>query len=150
MIKPTGLWQRAEYFKNNYSPFGLILINNEESDHLFENAYRYQPEYFSVGMAFDILQNDNYPDLPWTCRMPFRREKNIERVKVNHKNGISSLTKATFNYCGGGCENFIDQFKNEKIIQFIKSDEVWLALTFDNNKQGLTRTFETLLLTIDY
>jgi hypothetical protein len=61
LVKPTGLWQRAEYFKNNYSPFGLIIVNNKESDQLFENAYRYQPEYFQSGMAFDILQNSIQP-----------------------------------------------------------------------------------------
>jgi len=25
LVKPTGLWQRAEYFKNNYSPLGSSL-----------------------------------------------------------------------------------------------------------------------------
>src|SRR4051812_20770203 len=86
LVKPSGLWQRAEYFKNNYSRFGLIITNNDESDHLFENAYKYQPVYFPNGMTFDTLQNINQPGLPWTCRMPFKRDKNTERAKVNHKN----------------------------------------------------------------
>ncbi|MDQ3844748.1 MAG: VOC family protein [Bacteroidota bacterium] len=150
LVKPSGLWQRAEYFRNNYSPFGLILTNNEESDHLFENAYKYQPEYFPQGMAFEILQNNNQPDLPWTCRMPFRREKNIGNNQINHKNKISFLSKATFEYAGSGGESFLDQFKNEKAIQFIKSDKAWLTLTFDNGKQGLRKIFEPLRLTIDY
>ena len=150
LIKPTGLWQRAEYFKNNYSPFGLIIINNAESGRLFENAYKYQPEYFPIEMAFDILQNNNQPDLPWTCRMPFRREKNTERAKVNHKNKINSLSKATFEYWGSDGESFLDQFKNEKTIQFIRSDKTWLTLTFDNTKQGLKKIFEPLQLTIEY
>ncbi|HZJ60137.1 MAG TPA: VOC family protein [Chitinophagaceae bacterium] len=150
LVKPTGLWQRAEYFKNNYSPFGLIILNNKESDQLFENAYRYQPEYFQSGMAFDILQNSIQPDLPWTCRMPFRREENTEPLKVNHKNKICLLTKATFNYCGSGSENLVDQFNNEKTIRFLKSDRAWLTLTFDNCKQGLKKIFEPLKLTIDY
>ena len=96
LVKPTGLWQRAEYFKNNYAPFGLVITNNEESDHLFEKAYKYQAEYFAKGMAFDILQNSNQPGLPWTCRVPFRKEPNAERAKVNHKNKIGFLTEATF------------------------------------------------------
>ena len=150
LVKPSGLWQRAEFYKNNYSPFGLIIVNNEESDQLFKNAYKYQPEYFPEGMAFDILQNNNQPDLPLTCRLPFRREKNIAGNQINHKNKISFLSKATFEYSGSGGESFLDQFKNEKTIQFIKSDKAWLTLTFDNNKQGLRKTFEPLQLTIDY
>ena len=150
LVKPSGLWQRAEYFKNNYSPFGLIIINNEESDRLFENAYKYQPEYFPTGMAFDILQNDNRPDLPWTCRMPFKREKHLEVVEVNHTNKINSLSSATFEYTGSGGENFLDQFKKEKRIQFIKSDKTWLTLAFDNGKQALKKVFEPLQLAIEY
>ena len=150
LVKPTGLWQRAEYFKNNCSPFGLIIINNEESDHLFENADTYQPQYFPTGMHFDILQNYIQPDLPWTCRMPFRREKKMEPVKVNHKNKIRSLTEATFHYCSSGGENFIDHFKKENTIRFIKSDKSWLTLSFDNGKQGSKKIFEPLRLTFEY
>ena len=150
LVKPTGLWQRAEFFKNNFSPFGLIIVNNEESDHLFENAYKYQPEYFPKGMTFDILQNDLQPDLPWTCRLPFKRAKDSERTQVNHGNKLKSLTKATFQYCGNGNENFLDHFKDEMTVQFIKSDKNWLTLTFDNGEQELKRIFEQLQLTIDY
>ena len=150
LVKPTGLWQRAEYFKSNYSPFGLIIVNNEESDHLFENAYKYQPQYFSTGMAFDILQNSIQPDLPWTCRMPFRRERHTEKVKVNHKNKIRFLSKASFDYCGSGGENFIDQFKHEKTIRFTKSGKSWLTLLFDNGQQGAKKIFESLRLTFVY
>jgi len=150
LVKPTGLWQRAEYLKNSYSPFGLIIINNDESDLLFVNAYKYQPEYFPIGMAFDIIQNDNQPDLPWTCRMPFKSEKNIRSHPITHKNKINFLSKATFEYSGSGGERFLDQFKNEKTVHFVKSDKAWLTLAFDNSKQGLKKIFEPLQLTIDY
>lgn len=150
LVKPTGLWQRAEYFKNNYAPFGLIITNNEASDRLFEYAYQYQPEYFPKGMAFDVLQNNNHPALPWTCRMPFRREKNIGNHQVNHQNKIRFLSKATFEYGGNGDKNFLDHFNNEKAIQFINSDKAWLTLTFDDNKQGSEKIFEPLQLTIKY
>ena len=150
LVRPTGLWQRAEFFKNNFSPFGLIIENNEGSDHLFVNANKYQPEYFPDGMTFDILQNALQPDLPWMGRLPFKREKNAEKAIVNHNNRLKSLTKSTFQYCGIGNKNFLDNFKDEKTIQFIKSNEIWLTLTFDNFIQGLERTFEKLHLTIEY
>ena len=150
LVKPVGLWHRAEYFKNKYSPFGLIIKNNEESDYLFENAYKYQPEYFAKGMAFQVLQNNNQPDLPWTCRMPFRNEKTIGSNPTNHKNKMHSLSKATFEYSGTGGKSFLDHFKNEKTIHFVKSDKTWLTLTFDNSKQGLRKIVEPLQLTIDY
>lgn len=150
LVKPTGLWQRAEYFKNNYAPFGLIITNNKESDRLFDNASKYQPEYFQKGMAFEILQNSDQPGLPWTCRMPSGKETSKERIDVNHENKISFLTKATFEYFGSGGENFVDQFKNEKTIYFKKSDKPWLTLTFDDHRQGLKKIFGPLQLTIEY
>lgn len=150
LVKPTGLWRRAAYFKNNYAPFGLILIKNQESDYLFERAYKYQPLYFPMGMVFDILQNDKQPNLPWTCRMPFKRDKNTEGNPINHKNKIRHLSKATFEYSGDGGAHFVDQFKKEQTIQFIKSDRTWLTLTFDNTEQGLKKIFAPLQLTINY
>ncbi len=150
LIKPTGLWQRAEFFRNNFVPFGLIILNNQASDNLFENAYKYQPEYFAEGMAFDILQNALEPNLPWTCRMPFRREKNTDIIQVTHNNQLQSLTKALFEYNNTSDDDFINHFKDEKTIHFIKSDQNWLTLTFDDGRQGLKRIFEQLQLTIDY
>ena len=149
LVKPTGLWQRAEYFKNNYSPFGLIIVNNEESDNLFRNAYKYQPAYFPEGMAFDILQNEHQPGFPWMCRMPFKKEKDVI-TQVNHQTQINFLSKAAFEYSGSCDDSFLRQFKNEQTIRFIKSDKNWLTLTFDNGKKGLKQIFKPLQLTIHY
>ena len=63
---------------------------------------------------------------------------------------MHSLSKATFEYSGSGGESFLDQFKNEKTIHFVKSDKIRLTLTFDNSKQGLRKIFELFQLTIDY
>jgi hypothetical protein len=150
LVKPTGLWERAAFSNNNFAPFGLIVLNNESSDHLFENAYKYQPSYFEEGRAFEILQNSVHPGLPWTCRMPFRREKPIKTTPINHPNKIKTLTRAGFQYCGGGNERFPGHFNNEKTIEFIPSARNWLTLTFDENKQGLRKEFAQLQLTIEY
>lgn len=149
-VKPSGLRQRAEFSANTYSPFGLIIVNDEESDPLFKEAFKYQPDYFPPGMAFDVIQNDVQADLPWTCRMPFKREGNSRRPTVNHKNGMHTLTNAIFEYAGTGGEDFIAQFKNEETMQFKKSDKAWLTLIFDNGRQNKTVNFESLWLTIEY
>ncbi|MBD0333697.1 MAG: hypothetical protein ICV66_13705, partial [Chitinophagaceae bacterium] len=124
---------------SHQSPFGLIIINNAESGRLFENAYKYQPEYFLIGIAVDILQNNNQPDLPWTCRMPLRREKNTERATVNHKNKINSLSKATFEYSGSGAESY--ESKPAVARRFAPSGLMCmlLAIFFQLNNISLTR-----------
>jgi len=150
LVKPTGLWQRAGFDKNNFLPFGLIFDFSEETDSLFENAVRYQPEYFPQGQAFDIIANELHPGLPWTCRLPFKKQLNTDSRPVRHTNGIDSLTKATFHYHNSADPGFLRFFENEKNIEFIKSDKSCLDLLFDHGKQRLKKQFKTLNLTIEY
>ena len=149
-VKPTGLWQRADFKTNKISPFGLCIINTNETDQLFGNAFKYQPDYFPQGQTIDILKNENKPCLPWTFRLPFKGQKNNKSEPTEHKNKISSLSKTTFEHQESIETTFFNFFEGEQNIEFIKSNRTWLNLTFDNGKQGLTTEFETLKLTVHY
>ncbi|TAF77497.1 MAG: hypothetical protein EAZ53_02535 [Bacteroidetes bacterium] len=149
-VKPTGLWQRADFKTSKFSPFGLCIVNTNETDQFFENAFKYQPDYFPQGLTIDILKNENQPRLPWTFRLPFKGQKKNINEPTKHKNGISLLTKTTFEYQEKIEATFLNFFEREKNIEFKKSDRTWLNLTFDNGKQGLTTEFGTLKLTIHY
>ena len=149
-IKPIGLWQRAKFKINSFSPFGLCIINTSETDELFENAFKYQPDYFPQGQTIDILKNENQSSLPWTFRLPFKGQKRNINEPTEHKNGISLLSKTTFEHRENIEATFLNFFEQEQNIEFIKSDRTWLNLTFDNGTQGLTTEFETLKLTVHY
>lgn len=148
--KPMGLWQRAEYKTNRFSPFGLCLVNADGTDTIFQNAFKYQPDYFPKGMEIDIIKNENQPELPWTFRLPFKGQKKHENEPTKHRNGISILTNAIFEYKLNSEDTFLDYFKNQNHIQFIESSRHWLNLIFDNSKQGKKQAFEKLKLTIAY
>ena len=150
LIEPTGLWQRANFKKNNYSPFGLCLVNTDETNPLFENAYKYQPEYFPQGFSIDILRNETQSNLPWTFRLPFKGQKKNESEPTKHENELQFLTKTTFQYELNIENQFLGFFENEKTIEFVKADKTWLNLKFDNGKQGMKKVFETLSLTIEF
>ena len=150
LIKPIGLWQRAYYQSSDFSPFGLCIVNTNETNNLFENAHKYQPSYFPDGMVIDILKNEHQPNFPWTFRLPFKGQKKNETEPTKHKNGIKQLSKVDFYVENINDPNFIQSFKGEQNINFIKSDKTWLTLTFDEAKQGLRITFESLQLTIEY
>ena len=150
LIKPIGLWQRAYYQSSDFSPFGLCIVNTNETNNLFENAHKYQPSYFPDGMVIDILKNEHQPNFPWTFRLPFKGQKKNETEPTKHKNGIMQLSKVDFYVENINDPNFIQSFKGEQNINFIKSDKTWLTLTFDEAKQGLRITFESLQLTIEY
>jgi hypothetical protein len=149
-IRQTGLWQRAGFNRNHFSPFGLCIVNDADSDTLFEKAIIYQPAYFPNGMEIDILKNEDRPDLPWTFRLPFKGEKKHETEPTTHRNGISLLTKAIFEYKANSETTFSANFKNEDAIQFVTASRYWLHLIFDNGKQGKKQEFEKLNLTIEY
>lgn len=148
--KPTGLWQRAEFEINNFSPFGLCIVNSDDAETLFENAYSYQPDYFPKGMSIDIINNKYQPDLPWTFRLPFKGQMNHENEPTNHSTNISVMTKAIFEYNLSTENTFLNNFKNEDSIQFIHGSNNWLTLIFDNARQRRKQKFEQLRLTIDY
>ena len=150
LIKPIGLWQRANYLSNDTSPFGLCIVNTDETDHLFKNAYKYQPTYFPDGMTIDILKNEHQPSFPWTFRLPFKGQKKNETEPINHKNGIKQLTKVDFYVSTINDVKIIQAFENQQHINFIKADKTWLTLIFDEGKQEQIKTFETLQLTIEY
>lgn len=150
LIKSTGLWQRSEFRKNNFSPFGLCIVNEDCSDLLFENAFQYQPGYFPPGMTIDVLKNENQPALPWTFRIPFKGQSTSEGEPFKHPNGINRLTKTIFEYRDSADRTFLSGFENENTILFRESSRTWLNLIFDNGKQGLKRDFELLQLTIEY
>jgi hypothetical protein len=150
LIEPTGLWQRANFKENNFSPFGLCLVNNDQTDVFFENAYKYQPEYFPQGLSIDILKNDTESNLPWTFRLPFKGQKKNETEPSNHKNGLQLLTKTTFYYKKNTGNQYLEFFENDNQIKFIKADKNWLNLIFDDGKKGMKQVFETLNLTIEF
>ena len=152
LTKPTGLWQRADFKQNDFSPFGLCIIDNNEIDALFENSFKYQPNYFPQGMSIDIIKNEFEPDLPWTSRLPFKGQKKPQNEPINHKNGLKLLTKARFEYQHNTDNAFLSHFENDNHnhIEFVKTSRIWLYLTFDNGKQGQKRDFEKLKMTIQY
>uniref|UniRef100_UPI00404B5531 hypothetical protein n=1 Tax=Gelidibacter sp. TaxID=2018083 RepID=UPI00404B5531 len=65
---------------NHFSPFGLCIVNSDETETIFENAFRYQPDYFPQGMKIDIIKNEDQSDLPWTFRLPFIGKKTRKRT----------------------------------------------------------------------
>lgn len=150
LVKPTGLWQRANYQTNNFSPFGLCIVNTHETDNLFEKSLNYQPDYFPPGLSIDILSNEDIPDLPWIFRLPFKGTKKNEVEPTEHTNGIKKLTKAQFTYKNSSAGSFVDRFKNESKIKFVKDQDLKLVLTFDNHFRRQKMEIQELDLTIEY
>ena len=151
LIKPTGLWQREDFKKNDFSPFGLCIVNTDETERLFQNAIKYQPVYFPAGLNIDILTNEEKPSLPWTFRLPFRGQKKNETEPTEHKCGLKNLTSVEFgitNY--NNTDEFIQQFAGQDKIRFTLSATNNLTLTFDDNRNGLTKEFEKINLRINY
>jgi hypothetical protein len=150
LVKPIGLWQRADYKRNQFSPYGLCIVKSDDNNGLFENSFEYQPDYFPNGMTIEILRNENQPQLPWTFRLPFKGQKKNEKEPKNHKNGIQRLTKVNFNYKNSQTDKYLNFFSEESNIDFTVSEDYGMTLTFDNNKQGHREYFADLKLTIEY
>ncbi len=150
LTKPMGLWKRADFSDKETSRFGLCLTNTEDTDPLFQKAYRYQPDYFPEGFPVEIIKNEDQPALPWTFRLPMQMQSSPGSEPTDHDNYIRSLTKATFEYAGPVKDDFISLFESQDQIAFKKSKKNWLTLQFDEGKQGKSKKFKELMLTIEY
>lgn len=149
-MKTIGLFERSAFHQNEFSRFGLCLVNDDDTDKLFENAADYQPSYFPEGMKINYLKNDLQPSLPWTFRLPFKGQKKTVNEPTDHKNGIIKLTKASFSYTHNVVDQYVNHFQGTKNISFHQADQVGIRLTFDHHAQGLTKVFDRLNLTIEY
>lgn len=149
LTSSAKLCDRADYQKNGYSPFGLCLVNSSENDILFQNSFKYSPEFLPEGVSFDVITNENTPYLPWTFRPPFMGRGAADEP-FDHKIGIQKLTKIIF-FCPHLQSNtYLNYFKNVSNISFINSDHYHLLLEFDNKRKGSQQTFIRIPLTIEY
>uniref|UniRef100_UPI00404A1A28 hypothetical protein n=1 Tax=Flavobacterium sp. TaxID=239 RepID=UPI00404A1A28 len=151
LTSKTKLWERSQFDKNDFSPFGLCLVNSNLTDKLFEHSKIYQPNYFPKGMSIDIITNEKHPNLPWTFRLPYRGEKKAHNEPTNHNNGIRKLTQAEFEIPLNNDEKeYKSYFQNSEIIDFKNGQQNHLTLEFDNKSQKKEMEFKQLNLTIKY
>lgn len=151
LTSKTKLWERSQFDKNDFSPFGLCLVNSKLTNKLFERSEIYQPNYFPEGMSIDLITNEKNPNLPWTFRLPYRNEKKAHNEPTNHKNGIRKLTQSEFEIPLNKEEiEFNTFFKTSENIDFKDGRRNHLTLEFDNFIQKKVMTFEGLNLSIKY
>lgn len=148
---PTQLWERSQYKQNEYSPFGLCLVNTKDTDPLFEKSESYQPYYFPKEMAIDMITNEKIPDFPWTFRLPFKGNKKNTEEPLKHPVGLKNLTKVIFEIPEKNRHtDFTTYFYGEENLIFRNGARNHLFLEFDDKGKGMVSTFPQLQLTIVY
>ena len=151
MISKTKLWERSQFNSNGNSPFGLCLVNTDDTNGLFNHSETYQPDYFPEGMMIDVLTHEKSPFLPWTFRLPFKGKKKKTDEPRDHQNKIMKLTRSVFGVPYGGFDSgFVDFFDQSPVLSFKNGPTVNLMLEFDHGEQGKSKSFESLNLTINY
>lgn len=149
--QPAQLWQRAHYLETQASRYGLCLVNTPDTDPVFAAATSYQPAYFPAGLVIEVLAHQPNPDLPWTFRLPFISPKTAAVEPTSHPNGLGELTQAVFGLGQYDADAvFVQQMASQPQIRFVAAPRNSLTLTFDHNRQGKTREFSGLDLTIHY
>jgi len=147
----TKLWERSQFQKNNCSPFGLCFVNTDDTDALFQDAKKYQPNYFPNGMSIDIITNEYQPQFPWTFRLPYKGAKKKTTEPTQHANNIKQLTRVTFDIAKTKIQNdFTKLIAKNSIVTFKASNSNHLTLEFDKHQQRKRKEFPALQLTILY
>jgi len=148
-----GLWERSNFRMNDFSRFGLCLVNDEKTDQLFENAPTFQPDYYPEGKQIELFSNMDKPFLPWIFRLPNRsgKKSNLDEPTSYDNLGISQLTKAIFETKTTKIDDkIVDAIEHRSTIEFILGQTDGLILEFDNVQQQKTIRFEQLGIAIHY
>ncbi len=149
-VKSLGIWDRSNFKNNNYSPFGLCLVDTADTNPLFKDALKFQPDYYPKGMQIEIMTNENKPQLPWIFKLPLDRPKIKFNEPTNHHIGIKRLTKTVFNLNTTEFSESIETIERNSTIEFKQSSKNLLTLEFDNGIRGKAKVFEKLNLEIKY
>jgi len=145
-IEEIGLWARNEHKNSNYSRFGLCLENTEDTDDIFKDSIKWQPDFLPVGNQVEIITNEN---MPWIFKFPKNRKRQLDEPRIHHI-GLKQLTKAVFNLKIIDFEKILQEIANNSIAEFQHATEDLLILEFDNGQQGKSQPFESLSLEIRY
>jgi len=145
-IEKISIWERGNYKQSNYSRFGLCLENTCDTDNIFQNSIKWQPDFLPIGEQVEIITNEK---MPWIFKFPKNRKKKIDEPK-EHKVGIKQLTKAIFNLKNIEFEKKLKVIQTNSIIEFNQTSEDLLILEFDNCQRGKSKHFDNLSLEIKY
>ena len=140
-------FERFHYKDTHYSRFGVCFTNTKESNHIFEKAITWKPEFLQNGEHVDILTSKK---LPWIFRFPPNRQKNLEDEPREHKAGLKQLTKAVLLTDTTEFPEELNFIKKNTILEFLKAETNTLVLEFDNAKNGKMKIFKNLDLAIKY
>ncbi len=143
----SGLNRRAYYERNQASPFGICLYDKNKFNKLFENAYKYKPEYLPNNMSIDVLSFEDKPTLPWTFRWEGLSKANNQNEPLIHDNNIKELSNITFGVKDKDAQ--VEELLKDS-ANFEISDFPYVDLCFDENRQKKTYKCKFANLIIRY
>jgi len=146
-VNSLGIWERSNYQTNSYSRFGICLKNTEDTDSIFANSMKWQPDFLPQGNSVDIITNEK---MPWIFRFPRNRKRPDAIEPTYHQAEIQKLTKAIFHLKTLDFKEVLSNIEENSILEFHQAPEEYLILDFDNERQGKTQKFPELSLIINY
>lgn len=143
MIRPSLLWERSQWKKSPFSPFGMCIRFVKETS-IFENALCYAPPYMPEGKHIDILTMESYPELPMIFRTPFEKNGYTQiNEPYSHPNGVKQITKVIFGVSDiEKAQAHLDIIIRQKWFALVKSNTPKMEVVFDHHSQGQQISFE--------
>jgi hypothetical protein len=155
-IAETQLWQRSQYRKTHYCPFGICFRNSNSENNsgalIFEDGWKYKPPYIPEGIYVNVASNTNYPAEPMLFEMPFFRrtpkDYSPERIQpLNHARGFTEITKVilalptTVENLSPSMRKVID----DSIVAILPKSNFSVTVEFDHCLKGATQDFNPLI-----
>lgn len=150
LTQPTHLWERSNFSNNDYSRFGLCLLNDTRTDELFKPSFDYIPLYLPPGYSIEFVSNKDRPELPSLFRLPTKNERGASNESTMHSNSIKKLTKAELLINTSLDQNELSGYSIDESLQLTASQTTSVVLSFDNEVKQRKIEIPSLDLTILY
>lgn len=155
-VRPSHLWEHAQFGTNGASPFGLCLVPSSDTELLFENGVPYFPAFLPEGMPIVFFPDESPHLFPVTFQLPpaLSAPAKYSQEPVHHQGRMNRLTNVQFTVPiraqGLKEKEYPSFFQGSRLISFVGGLEHQLSLTFDDGKQGQEIYLPDLKLSLKY
>jgi hypothetical protein len=152
MVKPLRLWERWEYRRTGYSPFGLgvrSLRQTDEPGKLPFETWAYRPSYLPDPLQIDIAENSGDYREPLLFHMSSWQRPDMypleQRQPVEHSIGFRKLTGLRISLPEQKVSKALETVEKIGVATLTLGKPHLAEVTFDEGKQANVKDFRPML-----
>lgn len=140
LTRPTYLYERSQYLKTGFSPFGIGTYGSSGEGTPPFPGWSYRPVYLPSNLEMWVADNGKSPEEPMLFYGSFfpLPSKTSGREPTVHPNAVDRISRITLLTAGKGRSNSqaLEVFKKIDLLNFQDGQQPLATLVFDEAEQN--------------